>query len=149
CHIFGIGEREMTLNLEGTDSLEDFLRKVKERVGQTHPGAWLRGRGWIETFWKPPKFPTRQDLDRISPQNPVFLVRADGHAAVANSEALKWGEIDKNTPNPFGGEILKDEKGEPTGMLLDNAQDLVATHVPKGRKSEREQMLSTGIQREL
>ena len=56
CHIFGIGEREMTLNLEGTNTLEDFLAKVKERAAKTEPGKWITGRGWIETFWKPPQF---------------------------------------------------------------------------------------------
>ena len=81
CHIFGIGEREMTLNLEGTNTLEDFLAKVKERVAKTEPGKWITGRGWIETFWKPPQFPTRTDLDKIAPDNPAFLTRADGHAA--------------------------------------------------------------------
>src|SRR5438132_4514358 len=79
CHIFGIGEREMKLNLEGTNSLQDFLAKVKERVSQTEKGKWITGRGWIETFWKPPQFPTCQDLDKIAPDNPVFLTRADGH----------------------------------------------------------------------
>src|SRR5438477_6297665 len=67
CHIFGIGEREMHLNLEGTNTREDFLAKVKERVAKTEPGKWITGRGWIETFWKPPQFPTRQDLDKIAP----------------------------------------------------------------------------------
>src|SRR5258708_1601215 len=113
-HIFGIGERELTLNLEGTNTLDDFLAKVKERVAMTERGKWITGRGWIETFWKPPQFPTRQDLDKIAPDNPVFLARADGHAAIANSAALNIAKIDKNTPNPFGGEVLKDKTtGEP------------------------------------
>src|SRR5437588_5606914 len=107
CHIFGIGEREMNLNLEGTNTLEKFLTKVQERVTKTEPGKWITGRGWIETFWKPPQFPTRIDLDKIAPQHPVFLTRADGHAAVANSAALKTAGITQDTPNPFRGEILK------------------------------------------
>jgi predicted amidohydrolase YtcJ len=150
CHIFGIGEREMTLNLEGTNTLEDFLAKVKARVVQTDRGKWITGRGWIETFWKPPRFPTRQDLDKIAPDNPVHLTRADGHAAVANSAALRIAKIDQNTANPFGGEILKDKTtGEPTGMLLDNAQDLVARNIPKPTETEREQAFLTGINREI
>jgi predicted amidohydrolase YtcJ len=150
CHIFGIGEREMNLNLEGTSTREDFLAKVKSRAAQAGPGKWVTGRGWIETFWKPPKFPTRQDLDAIAPDHPVFLTRADGHAAIASSAALKIAKIDKNTPNPFGGEILKDKKtGEPTGMLLDNAQDLVAKNIPKPTEAEREQALLRGIDREI
>jgi len=150
CHIFGIGERELTLNLEGTNTLEDFLAKVKARVAQTPRDKWITGRGWIETFWKPPQFPTRQALDKIAPDNPVFLTRADGHAAIVNSAALKIAKIDKNTPNPFGGEILKDKAtSEPNGMLLDNAQELVAKNIPKPTEAEREQALLTGINREI
>lgn len=148
CHIFAIGEREMRLNLEGTNSLQDFLARVKERVDKTAPGKWITGRGWIETFWKPPQFPTRQDLDKIAPNNPVFLTRADGHASIANSAALKIARIDKNTTDPFGGQILK-RNGEPNGMLLDNAQDLVARNIPKPTEGEREEALLRGIDREI
>jgi predicted amidohydrolase YtcJ len=149
CHIFGIGEREMSLNLEGTNSLDGFLAKIKERVPQTERGKWITGRGWIETFWKPPQFPTRTDLDKIAPDNPVFLTRADGHAAIANSAALNIAKIDKNKPDPFGGEILKDKTtGEPTGMLIDNAMDLVVQHIPKPTMAEKEQALLLGANRE-
>ena len=150
CHIFGIGAREMNLNLEGTASLEDFLAKVKERVRQTPPGRWVTGRGWIETFWKPPIFPTRLDLDKISPDNPVFLTRADGHGVVVNSAALKIAGINKETPNPFGGEILKDKKsGEPLGMLLDHAEELVRKHLPPPTAAETERALLLGVKRSL
>jgi predicted amidohydrolase YtcJ len=148
CHIFGIGEREMRLNLEGTNTLEDFFAKVKERVAKAEPGQWITGRGWIETFWKPPKFPTRADLDKIAPDNPAFLTRVDGHAAVANSAALKIANIDQHTPNPFGGQILKTD-GEPNGMLLDNAMDLVAKNIPPPTDAEREQALLLGVDREV
>jgi predicted amidohydrolase YtcJ len=148
CHIFGIGEREMRLNLEGTNSLDDFLATVKERVDKTGPGKWITGRGWIETFWKPSQFPTRHDLDKIAPSNPVFLTRGDGHASIANSAALKIAKIDENTADPFGGQILK-KNGEPNGMLLDNAQDLVARNIPKPREAEREEALLRGIDREV
>jgi predicted amidohydrolase YtcJ len=148
CHIFGIGEREMGLNLEGTNSLEDFLARVKERIDKTGPGKWITGRGWIETFWKPPQFPMRQDLDEIAPNNPVFLERADGHASIANSAALKIARINRNTPDPFGGQILK-KNGEPNGMLLDKAQDLVAKNIPKATQAEREEALLRGIDREV
>ena len=150
CHIFGIGERELTLNLEGTNTLMDFLAKVSERATKTEPDEWITGRGWIETFWKPAQFPTRQDLDKVAPHNPVFLTRADGHAAIANSAALTIAKIDKNASNLFGGEILKDkETGEPTGILTDNAMDLVAKQIPKPTAAEREQALLTGINREI
>ncbi len=150
CHIFGIGERELTLNLEGTNTLEDFLAKVKERVAKTERGKWITGRGWIETFWKPPQFPTRADLDKIAPDSPVFLTRADGHAAIANSAALRIAKINKETPNPFGGEILRDkETGEATGMLLDHAQGLVGKNIPAATEAERREAFVVGIKREL
>jgi predicted amidohydrolase YtcJ len=119
-HFIGVGQRERNLNLEGITNLQDFLAKVKERVDQAKPGEWVTGRGWIETFWQPPVFPTRWDLDKIAPNNPVLLTRADGHGAVANSAALKRGNVTKETKDPFGGQILRDKQtGEPVGMLLD------------------------------
>jgi predicted amidohydrolase YtcJ len=147
-HLAGVGEREMTLNLEGTTGLDDFLAKVKARVDQAKPGEWVTGRGWIETFWKPSVFPTRADLDKISPNNPVYLVRADGHGGVANSAALKLAGVDKSTESPFGGEIMKDKQtGEPNGMLLDQAQGLVTKNIPPLTPEEREQALIIGARR--
>jgi predicted amidohydrolase YtcJ len=149
-HILGVGAREVTLNLEGTASLTDLLDKVRARVARTEPGKWVTGRGWIETFWQPPVFPTRADLDKISPDNPVFLTRADGHGAVANSLALKMAGITKETANPFGGEILKDKQtGEPLGMLLDAARELVTRHIPKMTDAEIEATFLLGVKRSI
>ncbi|HEX8185186.1 MAG TPA: amidohydrolase [Blastocatellia bacterium] len=149
-HLSGVGAREMNLNLEGITSLEDFLAKIKERVGRAKPGEWVTGRGWIETFWKPPVFPTRWDLDKVSPDNPVVLTRADGHGSVANSAALKIAGIDKNTPSPFGGEIMKDKStGEPMGMLLDNAQGIIRRHIPATTKADEEQAILLGVKRSI
>lgn len=138
-HFMGVGARELNFNLEGTTSLEDFLNRVKARVAEHQPGEWIVGRGWIETFWNPQQFPTRWDLDKVSPNNPVMLNRADGHGAVANSAALKLAGIDRNTPNPFGGEISKDKNGDPNGMLLDHAQALVRDKIPASAFSNPEQ----------
>ena len=149
-HLSGVGQREMTLNLEGTTSLEDLLAKVKARVDQAKPGEWVTGRGWIETHWQPPVFPTRWDLDKVSPNNPVILGRADGHGAVANSAALKLAGVDKNTPNPFGGEVSKDKQsGEPNGMLLDAAQGLVRRRVPPTSAADEERAVELGVKRDI
>jgi predicted amidohydrolase YtcJ len=137
-HFLGVGARELTFNLEGTQSLDELLAKVKERVAAAKPGDWIIGRGWIETFWKPPVFPTRQDLDNVAPNNPVVLGRADGHASVVNSAALTIAGIDRNSPNPFGGEISKDKDGEPNGMLLDHAQGLVRSQTPSDPAADPE-----------
>src|SRR5829696_4315948 len=149
-HLSGVGQREMTLNLEGTTSLEDLLTKVKARVDQAKPGEWVTGRGWIETHWQPPVFPTRWDLDKVSPNNPVILGRADGHGAVANSAALKLAGVNKDTPNPFGGEVSKDKQsGEPNGMLLDAAQGLVRRRVPPTTPEDAERAVVLGVKRNI
>lgn len=149
-HLSGVGLRELTLNLEGTTSLDDLLAKLKARVDQAKSGEWVTGRGWIETHWQPPVFPTRWDLDKVSPNNPVILGRADGHGAVANSAALKLAGVDKNTPNPFGGEISKDKQtGEPNGMLLDAAQGLVRRRVPPTSPEEAERAVVLGVKRDI
>ena len=146
-HLSGVGGREMTLNLEGTNTLAEFLARVKARVDSARPGQWVTGRGWIETFWRPPVFPTRQDLDEIAPNNPVLLTRADGHAAVANSAALRLAGITRATAAPAGGAINKDAQGEPTGMLVDAAQRLVGRLVPPPTEDERDQQIILGAQR--
>ena len=149
-HFIGVGAREMNLNLEGITNLQDFLAKVKTRVDQAKPDEWVTGRGWIETFWTPPVFPTRWDLDKIAPNNPVFLTRADGHGAVANSAALKIGGVTKETKDPFGGQIVRDkDSGEPTGMLLDNAQGLVSRHIPSAGEGNTEQAMLLADQRSI
>jgi predicted amidohydrolase YtcJ len=149
-HLAGVGEREMSLNLEGSESLADLLGRVKARVAGARPGAWITGRGWLETHWKPPVFPTRGDLDKVAPRNPVYISRADGHGGVANSAALALAGIDRNTASPFGGEILKDKKtGEPTGTLLDAAQPLVLRHVPPPTPAQQDEALLLGARRML
>ncbi len=149
-HLSGVGLREMTLNLEGTTSLDDLLAKLKARVDQAKPGEWVTGRGWIETHWKPPVFPTRWDLDKVSPNNPVILGRADGHGSVSNSAAFKLAGIDKNAASPFGGEISKDKQsGEPNGMLLDAAQGLVRRRVPPTSPEDAERAVVLGVKRNI
>ena len=149
-HLPGVGFREMTLNLEGVTSLEEFLARVKARVDQARPGEWVTGRGWIETFWKPPAFPTRADLDKVAPNNPVVLTRADGHASVVNSAALKIAAVNKDTPSPFGGEISRDKvTGEPNGMLLDAAQGLLRLHIPATTQADAERAIELGVKRDV
>jgi Predicted metal-dependent hydrolase with the TIM-barrel fold len=150
CHLTGIGLREMSFNLEGVASLDEFLARLQERVARAKPGEWITGRGWIETFWKPPVFPTRQDLDRVAPDNPVYLTRADGHASVANSAAFKRAGIENSTPSPEGGEIMKDKAtGALHGMLLDHAQELVAKHIPPPTTEQLDQAVVLGARRSI
>src|SRR5882762_1688194 len=121
AHLAAIGFRELSFNLEGTTSLTELKSRLRERAKQGKPGEWLTGRGWIESRWMPATFPTRTDLDAVVGDRPVSLERADGHAMVVNSSALKLAKIDRDTPDPAGGKIIKDPAtGEPNGMLIDN-----------------------------
>lgn len=125
AHLRGIGERELSLNLEGSRSAAEAIGRVKAHLAARKPTGPVWGRGWIETGWPERRFLERGDLDPIAPDQPVLLVRADGHALVANSAALKAAGIDETTPAPAGGEILKDANGRLTGLLVDNAMALV------------------------
>ncbi|MEO8449609.1 MAG: amidohydrolase [Gemmatimonadota bacterium] len=148
-HLIGVGEREMTLNLEGTTTKEAFLATVKERVATAKPGAWVTGGGWIETFWTPPVFPTRQDLDRIAPNNPVALVRADGHALIANSAALREAGITRATKDPPGGRLNRDARGELTGMLIDAAEGLIGAKMPAPSEADVDRAVVLGVKRSI
>ena len=137
-HLIGIGLREMTLNLEGTKSVKDLQNRLSTEVKNTPKGETIYGRGWIETHWPEKRFPNRYDLDEIAPDNPVILERADGHAVVVNSQALKAANITANTKAPYGGAINKNGKAEPrrgknepSGMLIDNAARLVESLMPE------------------
>ena len=120
-HVMGLGARARLLNLEGATSIEDLQARVAEAAADLSEGSVLQGRGWIETHWPDERFPTRHDLDAVAPDIAVFLRRADGHALVANSLALELGGITADSVAPEGGDILRDEDGEPTGMLIDAA----------------------------
>ncbi len=149
-HLSGVGAREMRLNLEGTTSLAAFLAAVKTRVAGAQPGEWITGGGWNEGTWKPQVFPTRYDLDKIAPRNPVWLTRTDGHGSVANSAAIRIAGLAAGAKDPFGGEIMRDpQTREPTGMFLDNAQGLVARHIPPEPPGTLRRELILGVERSL
>ena len=149
AHLSGIGERELTFNLEGTASLVELKNELHERAAQGKPGTWLFGRGWLESRWSPPVFPTRQDLDAAVANRPVVLRRADGHTLVVNSLALKRAGIDRNTADPPGGTIFKDAAGEPTGVLIDRAMDRVEHLLPPPTAAESSRALEVGAQRSV
>ena len=97
AHLKGIGYRELTLNLQGISSLSETLKVVRNYLSKKNPGEWVIGRGWIDKVWPEKRFPTKQDLDVFSPDNPIVLERADGHAVVVNSLVLKLAKIDSKT----------------------------------------------------
>jgi len=137
AHLDGIGERELTLNLEGSKSAAEVTQRLKAYIAEHRPKGTVIGRGWIETGWPEGRFLERGDLDAVAPDVPVILTRADGHALVANSAALKAAHIDEATPAPFGGQILKGPDGKLTGMLVDNAKALVNSLQARPTREDR------------
>jgi hypothetical protein len=137
AHLDGIGERELTLNLEGSKSAAEVTQRLKAYIAEHHPSGTIVGRGWIETGWPEHRFLEKGDLDAAAPDQPVILTRADGHALTANSAALKAAHIDAATPDPFGGQVLKGPDGQPTGMLVDNAMALARGLAGKPTREDR------------
>jgi hypothetical protein len=130
AHLDGVGWRELTLNLEGSASVADAMARLTAWAA-AHPDGPIVGRGWIETRWPEARFLTAADLDAAAPGRVVLLSRADGHAVVASSPALAAARIDASTVAPSGGEILKAPDGQPTGLLVDAAEQLVARLMPQ------------------
>ncbi len=125
AHLLGIGERELTLNLEGTASVVELVTRIESEVQGLPAGQVVYGRGWIETGWPENRMPLASDLDAVSPDNPVILTRADGHALVANSAAFAAAGITDETPDVDGGKIERDADGKATGILIDNSMGQV------------------------
>jgi predicted amidohydrolase YtcJ len=137
-HLGSAGRDKLTLDLKGTDSLAELQQRVRVAASQHKPGEWIVGSGWDQTRWPEKAFPHRQDLDEVSPNNPVFLVHVSGHVAVANSLALKHTEITEDTQNPTGGEIERDAEGKPTGMFKEgSAMEFVEQKIPDPTNEER------------
>jgi len=148
-HLKGIGYRELTLNLQGISSLNKTLEVVSSYSSTKKNGEWIIGRGWIDKIWPEKRFPSRQDLDSFSPNNPVVLERADGHAVVVNSLVLELANIDASTPDPQGGFIEKDKNGEPTGLLVDMAMKLISDLIPKLTRDNDKEAFLEGIKRNV
>lgn len=144
AHLSGIGERELRLDLAGTGSVAELVTRVEEELEGLEPGRVLIGRGWIETGWPEGRMPVAADIDPVSPNHPVILTRADGHALLANSAALAAAGITSESRDPEGGRIEKDEAGQPNGLLIDTAMGLLAPLMAEPSESERIAMLVTG-----
>ncbi len=135
-HFVGIGQARMSLNLVGTKSWTEVVAKVAEAVATRPKGAWIVGRGWHEGKWETQPFrlvrgyPTHDALSAVSPDNPVYLTRADGHAGFANAQAMTLMKITPETKAPSGGDILRDDKGQATGVFVDTAQRLIQPPKP-------------------
>lgn len=127
AHFVGYATGLLTVDLTGTQSWEEILEKLKTFANE-NPEGWIVGRGWDQNDWQNKAYPTNRDLNQLFPDRPVLLTRIDGHAAIANQSALAEAAIDYKK-SITGGEVVV-ANGEPTGLLIDNAVDLVSKHIP-------------------
>ena len=144
-HLRGIGAAARKLELRGTASAEAVAALVAAAVPEAPAGAWIKGRGWDQNDWTRTDFPSHGTLDAAAPDHPVWLTRVDGHAVWLNARALALAGIDRNTADPDGGRILRDEAGEPTGVLIDRAISLAHGALPEATAAEIRADLERGI----
>ena len=136
AHLLGLGQALRTVDLVGTRSYEEVIARVVERAKTARPGEWIRGRGWDQNDWADTRFPTHQALSRAVPNNPVYLTRVDGHAALVNAKALDLAQVTAATLDPAGGRFIRDSAGTPTGVLIDGAQGIVGRVIPPASRAE-------------
>jgi predicted amidohydrolase YtcJ len=145
-HFTGVGEAELQLKLMPAQSWDEIVAMVADAVKTAKPGQWIRGRGWHQEKWtKKPQpsvegFPTHQSLSAVSPNNPVYLTHASGHASFANAKAMEVSKVTRDTPSPDGGEILKDPTGEPTGLFRERASSLIRVGLGEPRRTPDEEV---------
>ncbi|HXY78371.1 MAG TPA: amidohydrolase [Candidatus Acidoferrales bacterium] len=130
-HLADAGQQKLGVDLTGVKSLDEMRERLSAKVQTARPGEWILGGGWDESLWLVKALPSRWDLDEVSAGHPVFLDRVDGHVAVANTRALQLASITLASRDPQGGQIDRNEAGEPTGILRDTAQDAVRLAIPK------------------
>lgn len=130
-HVSSLGRALASVDLVGAASEREAASRVKRYIEARPQADWVEGRGWNQVLWPGRAFPARASLDAVSGDQAVVLGRVDGHALWVNSRALDLAGIDAGTPDPEGGQILRDERGEPTGILIDNAMELVYAVMPQ------------------
>ncbi|BDU73113.1 amidohydrolase [Mesoterricola silvestris] len=145
AHVLGLGQQGLRADLALAPSLPAALDRVKTWAG-SH-GGWIEGRGWDQNLWPSKTFPTARDLDAVTGDRPAALERVDGHALWVNSAALKAAGITRGTQDPAGGSILRDAAGEPTGILVDGAMDLLLKVRPAPSPAALEAALAAGLAR--
>ena len=152
-HVMGLGLAALQLDLVGTSSVGDLQQRLRAYAASRPDDPWIVGRGWNQELWAEARFPTAADLDAVVADRPVTLERVDGHALVVNSAALKAAGITSATKDPVGGKIERDPNGNPTGLLVDAAMELVTakvpppseTHLAQALDKAQEILLATGV----
>ena len=145
-HLIGGGNSLISVQLGGANSPEEFRRRIGDYARKLSKGTWIREGNWDHQRWNPAALPTHDLIDAVTPDNPVFVWRVDGHMALANALALKLAGVDRNTKDVPGGEIVRDDRGNPTGMLKDAATALVDRVMPPESEKELDAAMRAAMQ---
>jgi predicted amidohydrolase YtcJ len=149
AHVFGLGAALSNLDLVGAESLAAAKARIASYAKQHPNRRWIKGFGWNQVLWPVQAFPAASDIDEVVNDRPVWLRRIDGHAAWANTAAMRLAGIDDRTPDPIGGKIIRDRHGQATGVFIDNAMHLVDQHVPGPNKDDFQKAIGAAIARLL
>jgi predicted amidohydrolase YtcJ len=144
-HLMGLGAALRNIDLVGTRSYDEIIRLVVARARTTPKGEWIQGRGWDQNDWGDTRFPTHEALSRAVPDHPVYLTRVDGHAALVNAKAMQLAGLTPASADPDGGRIIRNAGGNPSGVLIDRAQGLVARAIPEPSTREQREALLAAI----
>lgn len=145
-HFVQGGFQLASLDLRDAATPEEFVRRIATFAKTRQPGQWIQGGDWDHTLWRGQPLPRREWIDSVTPDNPVFISRLDGHEALANTAAIRAAGVTKATPTPSGGEILHDAKtGEPTGIFKDQALDLIGKAIPAPSAEEMDSAVARAM----
>jgi predicted amidohydrolase YtcJ len=140
-HVLGLGELKLQADLRGTTSIDDAIARIRNHMAANPSSQWVIGHGWNQVLWKEKRFPTARELDAVVADRPAIMTRVDGHANWLNTAALKVAGITASTPDPQGGQIVRDASGQATGVLVDTAQALIEKRIPPATDAEVKQQL--------
>ncbi len=145
-HLASAGFEKLNVDLVGTESLDHMKERIAAHVTTAAPGEWITGAGWDHTLWASQKTPARQEIDAVTGDHPAIFTRVDGHIAIANTAALKVAGIGRQSPDPLGGKIDRDENGDATGILRETAMAAVRTKIPPPTPAQRRRALELALQ---
>lgn len=144
-HLASAGREKLSVNLVGAKTLDEFRERIRAKVEKAAPGEWVLGAGWDETQWPAKVLPSRWDLDEVADKHPIYLVRVDGHIAVASTRALQLASITVASRDPEGGKIDRDDAGTPTGILRETARDALVAVIPQPNHDQRRAAIEAAL----
>jgi predicted amidohydrolase YtcJ len=145
AHLLGLGNTVRRVNLVGSASYDEVIARVQAWAKDVTPGEWILGRGWDQTRWPGREFPTHEALSRAFPNNPVVLDRIDGHAILANTKAMELAGVTAATTDPAGGRIIRLASGSPSGVFVDNAENLIGRAIPASTRADTRKAILAAI----